>query len=208
MLAAEGLSFFAGGREILRRCGFRAAKGELVAVCGGNGCGKTTLLKILCGLLPPEEGAVRWHSQNSNSGDNNENAAESRERFIYIGHKTGLCGELTPLENLRALAALRARPPKKEPAAALADWGANIAMPCRRLSAGQRQRAALARCDALRAEIWLLDEPLASLDSPGRELFCDALRRHLREGGAAAVTCHDENASPLPPARVVFPGAR
>ena len=200
MLTAEEICFNAGGREVLRGANVRAAAGELIAVCGGNGDGKTTLLKILAGLLPPDSGEVRWQND-GNGGDSDNN----NEHFIYIGHKTALCGELTPLENLRALSALRERKPKRDLPQTLSEWNANFNIPCAQLSAGQQRRATMARLDSLQAEMWLLDEPLASLDSEGRELFFAALARHLKEGGAAAVTCHTADALPSA-TRIVRPG--
>ena len=200
MLTAEKICFNAGGREVLRAVDLRAARGELIAVCGGNGDGKTTLLKILAGLLPPDSGEVRWQ------GDGDGGNGDDNEHFIYIGHKTALCAELTPLENLRALSALRERKPKRDLSQTLTEWNANFNTPCARLSAGQQRRATMARLDSFQAEMWLLDEPLASLDSEGRELFFAALARHLKGGGAAAVTCHTADALPNA-ARVVRPGS-
>ena len=124
------------------------------------------------------------------------NNDDNRECFIYIGHKTGYCGELTPLENLRAITALRNKPPQCNLSAALALWNADIDMQCARLSAGQLRRAAMARLSVCAAQMWLLDEPLASLDFAGRAHFYNALQQHLNNGGSAAISCHNDNELP------------
>lgn len=210
LIVADGVWFGVGGRDVL--CGevLHIRTGEVLAVCGGNGAGKTTLLKILAGLLSPDDGKVHYHFNNTVNDDNgggdliNQNKADNhggdiddwREEVIYIGHKTGLCAQLTPLENMRVLASMRDRPPMCDMTEALAAWNADMDIPCARLSAGQLRRAALARLSVLAARVWLLDEPLVSLDSAGRERFFDSLRRHLTSGGGAAISCHHHNELP------------
>ena len=177
----------------------RAAPGELIKIVGGNGCGKTTLLKMLCFLLPPDDGDIYW------DGDNVCDDLDAyREELLYVGHQNAIADDLTPLENLRAAAALRLRSPLLPLAQALAEAGlGDKRQPCRRLSAGQRRRAALARLRAFRARLWLLDEPLVSLDANGRDIFCRWLRAHLQSGGIAIASAHDAGDWEVSTARVV-----
>lgn len=189
LIVADGVCFSAAGREVLRGESLSVIGGGLLVICGGNGAGKTTLIKILAGLLPPDDGNIRYHFD----GGNIDNW---REDVIYIGHKTGLCPELTPMENLRVFASMRARPPVLDLSAALAEWNAGINIPCARLSAGQLRRAALSRLSALAGRVWLLDEPTASMDAGGREHFFVKLRHHIQGGGAAAISCHHHNELP------------
>ena len=138
---------------------------QFIKVIGHNGSGKSTLLKILCRLLPADSGSIYW--QNKPVSDDTD---AFREQLLYIGHSNGLANDLTPLENLHAAAGLRLQKPVQPLTQALAAAGlaAEANRLCRYLSAGQRRRAALARLQAFRTPLWLLDEPLAALDNHGK----------------------------------------
>lgn len=196
LIVAGGVWFGVGGRDVLCAESLHIGEGEVIAVCGENGAGKTTLLKILAGLLMPDDGEVHYPFNRRDNDDNGGDVDDWREEVIFIGHKTGLCAQLSPLENMRVLASMRERAPMMDMAEALTEWNADMDIPCARLSAGQLRRAALARVSVLAARVWLLDEPLASLDAAGRERFFVALRRHLAGGGAAAISCHHQNELP------------
>lgn len=165
---------------------FAVHPGEMLQIAGANGAGKTSLLRTLCGLAEPERGEVLWRRQNI--------AAAAEDYFSdlqYVGHKNGVKEELTPLENLRFAAAMRCGAPLLPPERALEKTGlAGIDAPCRRLSAGQKRRAALARLLLHRASLWFLDEPAAGLDDDGRRMLDDIAAAHLSSGGAAVLAAH------------------
>ncbi len=161
--------------------------GRALRLSGRNGAGKTTLLRILCGLTPPTAGDVRW-------------CGEALQRcypdfvadLCYVGHVPGLKGDLNPVENLLFHTAGRAAS-GVSPEAALARVGLPPECeetPCRRLSAGQQRRVALARLLLTRARLWILDEPFTALDPEGRGRVEALLGEHLRGGGLAVVTTH------------------
>jgi heme exporter protein A len=143
----------------------------------------------LCGLLRPENGAVFWQ---------NENIALQPELYhanlCYIGHASGLKDELSALENLRLLhAATAARPLNDMP---LVDSLRQIGLenylhrPVRTLSQGQKRRVALAKLGISQAPLWILDEPLASLDGEAIQVIRDLLVNHLRAKGMLVMTSH------------------
>lgn len=164
---------------------FQLNPGELAWVEGDNGSGKTTLLRILAGLLHPGSGELRWRDKPL---ERDWCAGE----ILFIGHQLGLKADLTPRENLHIATGLHGCRIGTEPARALIEVGLHgyEDEPVRRLSAGQKKRAALARLILLPATLWLLDEPYANLDRSGAELVNHILQAHAARGGAALVTSH------------------
>jgi heme exporter protein A len=164
---------------------FQLHAGELALVEGDNGSGKTTLLRMLAGLLHVGEGALRWRG-----------APLQRDAVIgeilFLGHQLGLKADFSPRENLRVAASLHGCRDSASPASVLARIGLRgyEDEPVRRLSAGQKKRAALARLLLLPATLWLLDEPYANLDRGGIALVNGLLEEHVGGGGAALVTSH------------------
>lgn len=154
---------------------------------GANGAGKTTLIRVLAGLSEPESGAVRWNDQILvEAGDG------YRQSLAYLGHANGLKSNLTPVENLSAYVAMTGRPPAMSIADALArlDVGGVAERPCGSLSMGQQRRVALARLLLSRATLWLLDEPLTSLDAAGNELLVELIQAHVERRGIAIFATH------------------
>jgi heme exporter protein A len=183
-LEAKELFFGRDDRPLLAGLSFAADGGEMVEITGANGAGKTSLIKILCGLILPDGGAVLW------GGKNIRRDAESyRQAMAYVGHKDGVKGDLTPRENLSFAAA--ANGIRGGISAALEKWNLNgITSPCRLLSAGQRRRVALARLLLSPARLWLLDEPLTALDEAGRRRLGEVAQEHLRGGGVVVMSSH------------------
>ena len=190
MLEAADLECERGGKVLFRGLSFRLQPGEALRVAGANGSGKTSLLRIVCGLLPPTHGQVRWQ------GAAIDGLREEYSRHVvYIGHAAAVKDELTAQENLAFACRLAGqRVSEAEAAQALAAFGlSGNAAPVKRLSQGQRRRAALARLRVSASRpLWLLDEPFTALDRDGTEVLRSLMEQHLSRGGAIALATHQE----------------
>jgi heme exporter protein A len=186
-LQVEKVHVWRGDRHVLQGVSIQVRPHELLHVSGPNGAGKTTLLRVMSGLLRPEQGAVSWRGQSIL-----RHRTEYQAALAYAAHEPALKGDLTALENLHFSVGLKRRTSPVELSAALDRAGvASCAeLPARVLSAGQRRRVSLARVLAMRASIWLLDEPYANLDAAGSELVSELLQAHVEAGGLALVVAH------------------
>jgi heme exporter protein A len=186
-LAVEKVHVWRGDRHVLQGVSIEVHPGELLHISGPNGTGKTTLLRVLTGLLRPEQGSVYWRGQSIV-----RQRTEYQAALAYAAHEPALKGDLTALENLHFSVGMKRRTGLTELRAALdrAGVAACAELPARVLSAGQRRRVSLARVLAMRASIWLLDEPYANLDAAGSELVSELLQAHVQEGGLALVVAH------------------
>ena len=190
MLEAAGLDCERSGRTLFRDLTFSVARGDLVRVAGPNGSGKTSLLRILCGLLAPTQGEVRWR------GTPIRRLAEEYSRdLVYIGHASALKDELTPYENLDIACRLAGVRVHREALAGALGALAVPDLPVRKLSQGQRRRAALARLLVSEGvPLWLLDEPFAALDAAAAGYAEELITRHLKAGGSVIYTTHQQAA--------------
>lgn len=186
-LTADNLHLWRGEQHVLRGVEFALAAGQCLQVTGANGAGKTTLLRALCGLVPLEEGCIRWRGQ-----DINQDRESFHSELGYLGHDNGLKGDLTAAENLSYAARLRRRVRTQDIVAALTRVGVGdlAGQRLRRMSAGQRRRVALARLALLGGALWIMDEPGSNLDALGQTLVLEILQQHLQAGGAAVVATH------------------
>jgi heme exporter protein A len=188
-LCVEKVHVWRGDRHVLQGVSTRVGRGELLHVSGPNGTGKTTLLRVVSGLLRPEQGSVSWLGRSIAT-----HRMEYQAVLAYAAHEPALKGDLTALENLRFSVGLKRRSEADELRVALERTGvaACADLPARVLSAGQRRRVSLARVLAMRASVWLLDEPYANLDAAGSELVSELLQAHVAAGGLALVVAHRE----------------
>ena len=163
--------------------------GELLRIAGANGRGKTSLLRILCGLLAPAGGEVRW------KGEPIQPLREEYSRqLVYIGHAPAVKDELTGAENLSIACRLAGRPVSEEKArGALQALSAPADALVKKLSQGQRRRVALARLVlSVDVPLWLLDEPFAALDVAAVAVMERLIGEHAARGGMVAFTTHQE----------------
>lgn len=188
-LQARGLACIRGDLQLFSDVGFEVAPGDALQVAGANGSGKTSLLRMLCGLVQPVEGEVCW---------NGRNIRRLREEFcsqlIYIGHANGVKDDLLAWENLVVSSTLAGSPVTGDAARdALEHLGLGRAaeLPTRSLSQGQRKRVALARLSLGQAmPLWILDEPFTALDKSAVAELCTTVDAHLARGGMVIYTTH------------------
>ncbi|HKR76832.1 MAG TPA: cytochrome c biogenesis heme-transporting ATPase CcmA [Rhodanobacter sp.] len=185
LLEAHRLSFHRQDEPVFAPLDFRLHAGELALVEGDNGSGKTTLLRLLAGLLHASEGRLLWRGEpwrrDICTGE-----------ILFLGHQLGQKLELSPRENLTFAVGLHGRRDGVTVNDVLGEVGlaGYEDEPVRRLSAGQKKRAALARLLLQPAALWLLDEPYANLDRHGIALVNRLLERHVGAGGTALVSSH------------------
>lgn len=188
VLTVHDLACERSERVLFKGLGFDLGEGEALLVRGGNGHGKTSLLRILCGLSQPATGEVRWRGEPID-----REHEQYCQEMAYVGHANGIKDDLTPLENLRLAAALDGRELELPAAmAALQQVGLSrcLDLPARVLSFGQRRRVALAGLMTAGALLWILDEPLTGLDVSGVAMVENLIRDHVVAGGMAIMTTH------------------
>ena len=187
MLEVSALCCVRGEREIFQDLTFSVGPGEWIHVRGENGAGKTTLLKALCGLLRPMKGVVTWMGQPID-----QSRDEYHRALAYLGHATALKDDMDASENLLASCAVADAPPVRPIGDALRMLGLNPAnrAPVRTHSQGQKRRVGLARLALTPAKLWILDEPLAALDTGAVASILRLLDHHLEQGGSLVLTSH------------------
>ncbi len=192
LLELNDLGCARAGRRLFQGLTLALQAGELLVVRGANGSGKTSLLRLICGLLSPDRGEVRWRGQALPSA----REALGREQ-IYLAHQAALAAELTPLENLAWAQAMAGHPcDERELRQALEETGLPAVgqRPVRELSQGQRQRCALARLALpARRTLWVLDEPFNALDAQARQWLLGRIEAHRRQGGVVALSDHQSH---------------
>ncbi len=187
LLEAVALSCERDLRLLFEHLDLRLAGGDMVQVSGPNGSGKTSLLRLLAGLMQPTAGVVRL-----NGKPLAEQRTELARSLVWIGHAAGIKDVLTAEENLSWLSALHHRASRDAIWQALAAVGLKgfEDVPCHTLSAGQQRRVALARLYLPGAPLWILDEPFTALDTHGVAQLEEHLARHCEQGGTVLLTTH------------------
>ena len=182
-LSGRGVRCVRGGREVLSGLDFEVSAGQALAVTGPNGSGKTSLLRIVAGLLALAGGSIDL--------DGGETELTLAEQAHYLGHRDAMKPALSVLENLsfwRNFFGGEALDAQESLSKVGLDHAAHL--PAAYLSAGQRRRLSIARLLAVRRPIWLLDEPTSALDAAGQTLFADLTRDHLARGGLVLAATH------------------
>jgi len=186
LFAGHALACRRGERLVFRGLDFALETGGALVLTGSNGSGKSSLLRLMAGLLPSQSGALSWDGEAIGS-----DPAAHRARLHFIGHQDALKPVLTVFETVAFWGGLRGGD-EKTAAASLARFGLDHVAdsPCRLLSAGQRKRVSLARLLASTAPLWLLDEPTTGLDEASTRRLEITLAEHRQAGGIVIATTH------------------
>ena len=179
---ASGLACVRGGRQVFADVSFSIASGEALLVTGRNGAGKSSLLRMLAGLVRITAGRVALTDA--------EPDRTIPEQAHYLGHQDALKPSLTARENLGFWTRYFGGAAAPEKALAALELDRLADLPAAYLSAGQRRRLSLARLVAVPRPIWLLDEPTSALDRDGQERLTGLLREHLAGGGLIVAATH------------------
>lgn len=196
MLEVSNLECVRGDRRLFAGMSFSVTPGELLHVQGANGSGKTSLLRMVCGLVAPVQGDICW------GGENIRILREDYFRdMTYLGHLSGIKEELTALENLRILMGLGGSYASDDVLVAALDQMGLAGcedLPAKVLSQGQKRRVALARLvlcslELYKTRLWVLDEPFTALDVAAIAVVQALLSQHLHNGGMIILTTHQDS---------------
>jgi heme exporter protein A len=188
MFEVKNLACSRGNKPLFEAVSFSLNVGQALHLEGDNGVGKTSLLRIVCGLSPADSGDIFWQGQSVQT-----DPSAFRAALFYLGHNLSLKEELSALENLQADAAVSGRTLTQAQAlAALARMGlkGREHLPLRVMSQGQKRRTALARLLASQAPLWVLDEPFVALDAKAVDGLRRVLAHHVGQGGMVIFTSH------------------
>ena len=188
MFSVSNLSCSRGDKRLFSGVSFSLQPGQWLHLEGNNGVGKTSLLRLVCGLSALEEGEITWNNQAVS-----KDPQTFRANLAYLGHQLALKDDLSPLENLQTDAAIVGRQLTASDAKqALAQMGlrGRENLPVRVLSQGQKRRTALARLLVSSAKLWVLDEPFVALDTMAQNALSEVINAHLAKQGMVLLTSH------------------
>lgn len=187
-LDIEALSLWRGERMLFRDLAFSVVAGQTLLLEGANGTGKTSLLRAIAGFLEPRAGTIRIRM---NDGEPVSSGEERADFIGWLGHQDGAKSQLTPIEALDFFSRYYGGAHAIGEALARVGLARLKDLPIQYLSAGQKRRLALARLSLTARPLWLLDEPLASLDTAGKALVAELVAEHCASGGIAIVATHE-----------------
>ena len=197
-LNAKNLSLTRGGRELFTNLNFIVEPGDLLLIQGENGSGKTSLLKVIAGLIEPDNGSLFWSSKNIIS-----QRQSFHKNIAWLSHNPGFKGDLTILENIKFESSLRKISMEKlEDSLKRFQLTEFSKIPFRFLSVGQQKRAAIVRMCLIDVNLWLMDEPLSNLDTTGQSLVIDLINNHTKNSGLCVLASHHEIAHDLISSRI------
>jgi heme exporter protein A len=188
MLDIQSLECVRDDRLLFSDLSFSLAEAEVLQIEGPNGCGKTSLLRIVCGLRLADAGKVMWRGESIRA-----NREDYYANMVYIGHLPCIKGELTVMENVRSLLDTRSLAVSDtviESALDKVGLASYEDVPGKALSSGQRRRILLAFIELAQAKLWVLDEPLTALDVQGVALMESMILEHRQAGGSVIFTTH------------------
>jgi heme exporter protein A len=181
-LKGQNLACSRGGREVFWGLDFSISAGEALLVTGRNGTGKSSLLRLIAGLVRQAAGQLTLEGGDSE--------ASIGEQAHYLGHQDAVKPSLAVRENLEFWTAYLGAGGDVEPALEAVDLAPLAGLPAAYLSAGQRRRLSIARLVAVKRPIWLLDEPTSALDAPSQKRLAELMRSHLAAGGMIVAAAH------------------
>lgn len=200
-LTLSQLACSKGGRQLFKDVDCTLQAGHWLYVAGANGVGKTSLLRMLCGLAPVEAGQILWnHTPISAQPDS------YRQDLCYLGHLNALQESMSVQENLMFTSALGGTALNEPKARAVLErFGlrGRSQQLVRHLSQGQKRRVALSRLALSPARLWVLDEPYVAMDEAGIQMLSDLIAAHLDQGGLAVLTSHQRVPVGVHPAQLL-----
>lgn len=189
MLSANSLTCVRGENELFHKVTFELGAGQCLFVRGENGSGKTSLLRILAGLLEAEEGEVLWNNQKIKFAEN------YNDQLAYLGHFSAIKSELSAIENICLSAqidGIKIDLNLAINALNLLGLGERVHLPTRALSAGQKRRVLLTKLITHQKKIWILDEPFTALDVQAINFIVGLIKNHLQNQGILIITSHQD----------------
>ncbi|MFT7460930.1 MAG: heme exporter protein A [Planctomycetota bacterium] len=188
LLEARGLECCKNELVLFRDLEFALGRGEILQIDGANGSGKTSLIRILCGLAQADPGELRWFGKDIQS-----HRSEYLQDIVYVAHSNAIKIDLTPLENLALVQALCLKTSNRTLEEVLTVFGLldYADLPAGNMSSGQRRRLALARILISAARLWVLDEPFTSLDDASKQVLRNLIIKHVENAGSVILTTHE-----------------
>ena len=186
---AKNISCIRGNKLLFKNLNFTLFNKELLHIKGANGSGKTSLLKIISGLLKPISGSIKFNKKNINISKD-----EYFKQFEYIGHENAIKSALTVKENLNFYLKIKKSLDKKnfENAVKIFNLKNLLDIKIENLSSGEKRRISLSKLILSNSKMWFLDEPTNGLDKKNTSIFFKILKQHLKSNGLAIIASHDE----------------